>query len=61
MHIIHIDALKYIDDFKATKTYKTKECHKNCFVVLIYSVVSCVGSYRMLRLSIPSLTVLNTG
>lgn len=45
MHIIHIDAFKYVDGFKATGMYKNKECHKNSFAVLIYSLVSCVGSY----------------
>ena len=60
MHIIHIDAFKYVDGFKATDIYKNKECHKNSFAVLIYSVVSCAGSYRTLSLSILSLAVLDT-
>lgn len=51
MHIIYIDAFKYVDGFKATDIYKNTECHKNCFAVLLYSVVSWVGSYRMLNLS----------
>lgn len=59
MHIIYIDAFKYVDGFKATDIDKNMECHKNCFAVLIYSVVSWVGSYRMLSLSIPSLAVLS--
>lgn len=52
MHVMHIDAFKYVDCFKATDIYKNKECHKNIFAVLIYSVVSCVGSHRTLSLSI---------
>lgn len=44
MHIIHTDAFKYVNGFKATDTYKNKECHKHSFAVLIYSVVSCIGS-----------------
>lgn len=53
MHIMHIDAFRYVDCFKATDIYKNKECHKNIFAVLIYSVVSCVGSHKTLSLSIP--------
>lgn len=59
MHIIYIDAFKYVDGFKATHIDKNMKCYKNCFAILIYSVVSCVDSYRMLNLSIPSLAVLN--
>lgn len=59
MHIIHIDAFKYVDCFKATDIYKNKECHKNIFAVLIYSVVSCVSSHRTFSLSIPP-SVLDT-
>lgn len=59
MHVIHTDAFKHVDGFKATDIYKNKECHKNCFAVLIYSVVSCVGYYKTLSLSIPSPAVRN--
>lgn len=55
MHIIHIDAFTYVDGFKATDICKNKECHKHSFAVLIHSVVSRVGSYKILSLSIPSL------
>lgn len=60
MHIIHIDAFKYVDDFKVTDIYKNKECHRNSFAVLIHSVICCVGSYSTVSLSIPSLAVFDT-
>lgn len=61
MHIMQIDAFKYVDCFKATDIYKNKECHKNIFAVLIYSVVSSVGSHRTLSLSIPPYQCLTQG
>ena len=61
MHIINVDVFKHVDGFKATGIYMNQECHKNSSAVLIYAVVPCVGSYRTLRLSIPSLAVLEIG
>ena len=48
MHMIHIDAFKHVDGIKTTDIYMNKECHKYRFTVVMYSVVSLIGSYRTL-------------
>lgn len=53
MHMIHIDALKHVVGIKTTDIYMNKECHKYTFRVVMYPVLSFIGSYRTLLASPP--------